>query len=541
MALAAALMLWAGRQTSFFSDELQYLARGDELGNSGPLNLTYALHPFNGHLQLVGKAFYELFFAVAGTDYFWFRLAEVVAYLTCVGLFFALARTRVGNWAGTAASVVLLFLGAGWEVMLWPFDIHTLLALAAGLAAILVLERRERRWTDPLACVLLCLAIASIEIGFAFAVGITVGFLLQPARRSRVWVSAVPLVLYAVWSLWARQFNDSQVDLTYLAAIATSVPASLAASAAAITGLVDTTQGANPNLAAGLGPELVIAIAAFVAFVWRISTAPVPVSTWVFVTTLLTYWLMITLAHRAPDTSRYLLVDATLVLLIGADLVGPVRVAGRWLIACAAVMVLALPLNLFKLFDGRAELVRETQLSQAQYAALELVRGRVDPQFRPSQAQLPLTAGVTPTFGLQAASYFKVADRVGSLAMPLNELREAPQDARLAADLTLASALEVGLEPIATGPAPASSCERVDGAPGAPSIAELPFGGATLRAADGQGPTLTLTRFADPGEGLRLKWPDASTWASLRIPTDAASDHWRLETKTGLLVCPLRP
>ena len=139
MALAAALMLWAGRQTSFFSDELQYLARGDELGNSGPFDLTYLLQPFNGHLALVPKAIYELLYATAGTHYFWFRLLEVAAYLGCVSLFFALARPRVGSWAAVAGSVVLLFLGAGWEVMLWPFDLHTLIALAAGLGAVLVL------------------------------------------------------------------------------------------------------------------------------------------------------------------------------------------------------------------------------------------------------------------------------------------------------------------------------------------------------------------------------------------------------------------
>jgi hypothetical protein len=536
MALAAGLMLWAGRDTAFFSDELQYLARGDELGNSGPFDLTYLLQPFNGHLALVPKGAYELLFATAGTHYFWFRLVEVIAYLGCVALFNALARVRVGSWAALAGSILLLFLGAGWEVMLWPFDLHTLIALAAGLGAVLILERGTR-WADPIACALLCVGVASLEIGFAFAVGIGVGLLLDPAKRRRIWVSALPLLLYAVWSLWARRFGDSQVDLTYLASIATSVPASLAAASAAITGLVDTTHDASVYLAAGLGPELVIAVIAFVAFVWRISVAPVPASAWVFISALLTYWLMVTLAHRAPDTSRYLLVDATLVLLIAADLIAPVRVRGRWLIACAAVVVLALPLNLFKLFDGRAELVRESQLSGAQYAALELVRDSVDPQFHPSQSQLPLTAGVTPTFGLQAASYFESAERVGSLAMPLDELRAAPQDARLSADLTLADALGLGLVPLSR-PASASGCEHLDGTAAAPAVAELPPGGALLRAAHGRAVKLTLSRFSDPGDGLRLQWPDGSRWARLRIPTDAAPDAWRLQANTDLSVCP---
>jgi hypothetical protein len=49
---------------------------------------------------------------------------------------------------------------------------------------------------------------------------------------------------------------------------------------------------------------------------------------------------------------------------------------------------------------------------------------------------------------------------------------------------------------------------------------------------------LTLSRFSDPGDGLRLQWPDGSRWARLRIPTDAAPDAWRLQANTDLSVCP---
>ncbi len=308
MILAAALLLWAGRGTSFFSDELYYFGRVGVDGLAEPFNLSYVLEPLHGHLTATGKLVYELLFATAGTHYFWYRLVEVVLLAICVALFFELARVRVGPWAALAGSVVLLFLGAGWEVLLWPFDLHTLLPLAACLTAVLALERAWPR-ADAVSCALLVLAMATIEIGVAFAVGIAVGVLMRPDRRSRAWVFAIPLVLYAVWSLWARHFGQSQIDLTQLSALATSMPGSLAASVSSLTGLIDPGGDRAVDVVGGLGPELVLAVLLVIAFVWRISVAPVRQTTWIFLATLLTYWALITLSARLPDTARYMPVD----------------------------------------------------------------------------------------------------------------------------------------------------------------------------------------------------------------------------------------
>ncbi len=531
MALAAALMLWAGRGLSFFSDEHEYFARAVDLNPPQGLTLEYLFAPYNGHLQLVGKLIYEAMFATAGANYFPYRLLEVVLYLACVVLFFVLLRPRIGAWAGVAACVLMLFLGAAWEVMIWPFDLHTLLPLAAGLAALIALER-ERPWSDVACCILLVVAIATIEVGFAFAVGVAVSILLRPDRRERLWIFLVPVVLYAAWTLWARKFDQSEIDPVYLSNLATSVPASLAATASALTGMVELGNGVQPFLVRGLGPDRVFAVVLVIAFVWRISRGPVPPTTWVFASVLGSYWVFITLAHRQPETSRFLLVDAMLAVLVIADLVGPVRVRGRALALVWGLVAIALPLNLATLFNGRDALLEETELTASEYTMLELARQRVDPAFSPAESTAVQAAGAAPVFSLTAGAYFDGAERIGSIAMPIERLRDSSQRVRIGADATLVGAYEVALSP-STAPADRTTCQPLGEGP-----LELPAGGALLAVSPESPEPVALSRFSDAtGPGVPIA-EAGSRWRELRLPSDAAPERWLLHGPTQTLVCP---
>ena len=184
MAVSLGLILWFGRGSGFSSDDLYYYARlvnhGIGVDQYDDLSLTYLLAPHNNHLQIAGRLVYEGLFATVGPHYFWYRLIEAIGILLCVGLFFELARTRIGPWPALAPSILLLFYGYAWEALLWPFDLHTVYALAAGLAALLCLER-ETRWTAPAACILLTLSVAMIELGLAFVIAVAV--LLATRRR----------------------------------------------------------------------------------------------------------------------------------------------------------------------------------------------------------------------------------------------------------------------------------------------------------------------------------------------------------------------
>ena len=108
---------------------------------------------------------------------------------------FSLACVLLGQTA-----VLVLFLGSAWEVTIVQDVMTNVFCAAAGLGAFLALERGDRRG-DVAACLLLVAAIACWTLGVAFAIGAAVIVLLQPRARSRLWVAAMPLALYAAWAL----------------------------------------------------------------------------------------------------------------------------------------------------------------------------------------------------------------------------------------------------------------------------------------------------------------------------------------------------
>lgn len=156
MFAAIVLILWMGRGNTLYADDAEYYAhmvRTVRTPDVVDFGSQYVLAPFNGHWQSVGKLIYEGMFRVFGVDYFVFRLLEAFLWAACVGVFFLLARPHVGPGVALAGSVLLLFLGTGWEAMLWAFDMHTLIALLCGLSAIAVLRREVAELTcSPAGC-----------------------------------------------------------------------------------------------------------------------------------------------------------------------------------------------------------------------------------------------------------------------------------------------------------------------------------------------------------------------------------------------------
>src|SRR5205085_1447007 len=121
------------------------------------------------------------------------------AFLTSAGLLFAWLRARAGAWPALGAVVLVLFCGAAWEDLLWAFQVGFFGSMAAGLGMLLAL-RRETVGGDRLACLLLVVAIcfSSLGLPFVFAAAVELATSPRPWRR-RLYVVAVPFVLYALW------------------------------------------------------------------------------------------------------------------------------------------------------------------------------------------------------------------------------------------------------------------------------------------------------------------------------------------------------
>ena len=76
-------------------------------------------------------------------SYLPYRLAAIILALLCAALFYSIARRRIGSLLALAPTILLLFLGSGWEELITGMRIPSLFAIASGLAAILLLERED--------------------------------------------------------------------------------------------------------------------------------------------------------------------------------------------------------------------------------------------------------------------------------------------------------------------------------------------------------------------------------------------------------------
>jgi hypothetical protein len=165
MAASAALIWSWGQGMTLFGDEWGYALR--TATESAP---SYLLNPPAGkHLVAVPIVFYKLAFDAFGiasdTPY---QIAHIVLLLLCAGLFFVLARRRVGDMLAMLATAILLFLGPAREVVATPLRVPSLISTAAGLGMLLLLERRDLKG-DLWACGLLAISLASLSTGYPFA------------------------------------------------------------------------------------------------------------------------------------------------------------------------------------------------------------------------------------------------------------------------------------------------------------------------------------------------------------------------------------
>ena len=177
-------------------------------------NADALLAPHNEHLSVVPVLLYKLLFATVGIDHYWpYRVLGLAMHaFVVVGLFFY-ARRRVGDVLALAAAATILFLGKGWNDVLWPFQAGFMASMAAGVGALLALDRGTRRG-DVLAAVALLIALASSSLGLPLAAALGLEVLGRPDRRARWWIVAAPVALYAVW--WAGYGREGVATLDNL-------------------------------------------------------------------------------------------------------------------------------------------------------------------------------------------------------------------------------------------------------------------------------------------------------------------------------------
>lgn len=507
------------------------------------------LMPHGEHIVLFPVLIEQLLLRVFGmTDA---RPEYVLSAIGLIGsaiLLFVYVRRRVGDWLALFAVTLILFLGPAWEVLLWPFEIGFVGSIFFGLAALLSLERRDRRG-DIAACAFLVLSAGFSSLGIPFIVGCAVAVALGPRERrlSRAYVVAIPVLLFGAWYIgWGHKAvshvsleNALDSPIWVAEAIVTNIGSALGLNPDPTTGAL----GRGPNPESGLNPiwSILIAVALVVVLAVRQIHARLSPCFWPVAASAVTFWFLTALNYfpgREPTNSRYQYAGAIFVLMLVASLFDGTRPKRLTVAVAGAVSVLAIVPHLIVLDNGADFLDEQSVLTRADTAAIEIARNSVDPGFR-------LTSEVagTPTLpNVSADEYLTAIAEYGSPAYTPAELRAAPEAGRFQADIVLAFALPIALSTEQDSFDPDGSGCRVM-PPGKKTGVALPPGTTTrIEVAPGPDASFQLRRFARGEYPLDTEHEPGGSTTELTIPADTLSLPWHLliEAEQEARICPVK-
>jgi hypothetical protein len=547
---SAVLILHLGRNQTLVVDQWGYLFA---YRSWAPNSL---LFPHNGHLivlpLLVYKAMYGTFGIESQLPY---QLVNIALSSTIAVLLFVLIRDRVGDLVALASAILMLFYGAGADVIVPTYQYPNLIGMASGLGMMLALRRPDRR-ADLTACLLLAMSLASFTIGIAFAAGATTMLAFRPAgRRLRsAWVVLAPLVAYGAWVLWARKFGQETLYVHNLKVLGSATADQLSAVLSGLTGLF-----ATPNAVSGpdtvpirtdWGPALVVGLAALLIVRLPRSPRPTPEAI-AAVVVLLSYFLLVGIAlnmFRNTFDTRLVYLGSVLTLLAVAELCAPYRPGPIALATLGIAFVFAMCANVAELGDSAKFLREESASNRAKLAAVEIADGMAD--------DVPIEEP-PGDMAFYISSWNDLKEEVGSPGYTESELKAAPPAAREDADAELVRILGIAprsIEALSSMSSRASvevssvsqgivrqrrSCASLLPVHGRTMIAVLrtPPGGIVYSSRGGNA-AVTVGRFAD---ATNVELPTPSGAIELRIPPDRSPVPWvaSMRTDRPTLLCPV--
>ena len=515
-AASAALLLALGSRLTFLLDDWEFL-----LYRPG-FNAHSILDPHGEHISIAPVLIYKALLATVGMSSSVPYLAvDVVFVVASAVLLFIYLRRRIDPWLALLAAGIVLTLGPAYDDLLWDFQMGFTGSLACGLGAILMLERGNGRG-DALACGLLTVGVTFSSLGLPFIVAAAVDVTLRDDRLRRLYVVAVPALLYAVWWAGWGHTADAALSLHNVATTPEFVLDAAAGVFASLFGLVQTPMGVAAAQFDWGKPLLVAALA---IGAWRLRRiGRVPRELWIAVALALSFWVLAGLnvkPGRGPTESRYLLPGAVFVLMIAGELLRGVRVPRPGILIAYLAGAAIVAANLSVLHDAYLAYRNTSDLIKADLGSLEIARDRIVFPVRLSQ-DIADTAYV----GVYSSAYLPAADRYGSPADTPAEIASAPEPARVAADKVLARALGIGLAP---GRGPLHGCRSL---PPPGGIVRVPPGGVSIRTSREAGQA-NLRRFATISFPVVLAPLPAGQTRVLRIPTDRAAEPWELALRSN--------
>jgi hypothetical protein len=515
VAASAILLIGLDSHLSFIADDWNLLVKRH--GSSPDV----FLNPFNENIVLGPAVIFKLLLAVFGMgSALPFYLVSISLFLTSAVLLFVYLRPRVGDWLALISVVLVLFLGAAFEDLLWAFQMGFFGSMAAGLGMLVALDRGDRRG-DRIACALLAVSLAFSSLGIAFAAGALAELALgRRPRGERAYVALLPLALYAVW--WAGWGHNAQshVSLHNLEHLPQYVFDTASAGITSLLGLA-TGDGSEPSQPHLIWGKLLLLIAIALAAVRVVREGRVSRGLAIVLVIALAFWILAGLnrsPERFPTSSRYQYPSAVFLLLIAAETLRGLRVPRLAIPVAAVVAGLALVGGITLLHREYTERWRPAADSlRSSLAAVDIAGPSAEPGF-------PVT--FPPSVTVPARVYLSAARDLGSPAFSEAELEARPESERASADLTLAQGEGLALVP-PNRVERTVRCQPLRASAAGDTGVTLLQGGFTLTNTTSAGVNVLLGRFSD-GLPVSLGSLQAGATASLTIPVDNSNRPWNL-------------
>jgi len=524
LAASAALLFSLDSRLTFVGDGWELLAGRPDWSAE-----TF-LQPFNEHPIVLPALVYKVLLTLFGMDSALpFYAVSISLFLLCAVLLFAYMRRRVGDWAALAGALLVLFLGAAHEDLLWEFQMGFFGSIAAGLGALLALDR-EDRLGDRAASLLLLTSTACSTLGIPFILAALAKLALGPKPwRRRAYVPLLPLALYAIWWLGSGHSAGSEIGLADVPDLPRYVFDAAAAGIASLLGRAPIASSGNPPLLAQL---LTVVLAASLVY-WVGRRRHIPTGLVVGLVLTLAFWGLLGL-DRGPQrfSSRFQYPSAVFLLIVAAEALRGQRLP-RLVAVVLAVVAAAAVAGGVSLLQQRYSDTWEPTANQirATLAVIDIAGADARPGY-------PIS--LPPSIFLPVEQYREARRKHGTPAFSEARLLAAADPQRQIADMTLAAATGLQLRAPA-GVRRLRNCRVLDRSDATGAGTRLSSAGRfQLENRGAGGVTLALGRFSHTTPA-QLGYIPAGASRSLHLRPDSSPRAWRLSAAGGpVRLCAIR-